>query len=357
MSSSLRILIDARMVTENTHGIGRYTFNLIRGLNQAGHQVSILSHSPQTPNIIGPNKIQGIIPARFAFATPMESIELSFLVRRKNYDVIHFPSFSVPIQMPKNSVVTIHDLIHLYPPSKWTHQLYYEKLAKRSLLKAARIISVSEWTKNDLKTKLEIPFEKVDVIRNGLEEKWFQPPDSKRSSSPPVPYFLCLSNPKAHKNVKTLILACQQLWKHGHVFSLVLSLGGSDLSPDWYLPNEHREKIKLVKNLADDDLFSYFAHARAVVSPSFYEGYDYPAAEGLAMNRPVILSNNSAHSELKGRKIHFYSPADNVPALAASLVKCLTIQDDEMPSEHNISSLETMVKETVETYSKALTAN
>lgn len=349
-----KVLIDARMVTGSPHGIGRYTLNLIRGLHDAGLRVNILSHDETTPEIIGSEFISEVIPCRFRFAHPAETVELSRVVNFADFDLVHFPSFAVPLRMPRNSVVTIHDLIHLYPPFKWTHQIYYRTVVKRALAQCGQVITVSQWSKDEIVGILKTPPEKVHVVRLGLEDRWFQPP----SSAAPVAgsYFLALGSPKNHKNIPTLLKACERLWREGKDFSLALSLGGEDWPAQWNLTEGHRPRVKVLKNLKDGELVSYFGHARAVVSPSFYEGYNLPAAEGLAMGKSVIVSSAEANRELQGARLRVYSPPDDDAALARELAACLDRPGETATSraDHEVPDLKTMVKETLKIYEQAL---
>src|SRR5438105_1697770 len=116
-NSSLKILIDARMVTKQMHGIGRYTFNLVRALHNRGHRVSILAHSAENSQTIGSEFIDQVIPCTLPFASPIEGLELSFK-NSKEFDVVHYTSFAAPLHPAPHTVITIHDLIHLHKPSR-----------------------------------------------------------------------------------------------------------------------------------------------------------------------------------------------------------------------------------------------
>ena len=224
---------------------------------------------------------------------------------------------------------------------------------KQSLKSCRSVISVSEWTKKDLFEKLQIPENQIHVVRNGLEEKWFQKFEAGKSPMT-VPFFLCLSNPKPHKNVKTLLSACQKLREQNHNFNLALSLGGGEFQKDLRFPSGYEHRIRVLKNLADHELLAYFTHARAVVSPSLYEGFDYPAAEGLALGRQVIISGGSAHDELKGEKLRIYGDAEDSEKLAAELLKCFLAPDDfGGPAPNNVPTLDEMVEGTLKVYEKA----
>lgn len=339
--------MDARMVTGH-HGIGRYVTSLIEGLKTRGHEVSILASSDETEKIIGRNSLKHIIWCRLPFAHPAETIELSAKINYSQYDVVHLPSFAVPLKTSPKMVITIHDLIHLHKPSL-AHKTYYNTVLRRALVSTGGIIAVSEWAKKDLNKYLSIDMKKISVVRNGLEPLWFEKGKGGKNEDVEKPFYLCLGNTKPHKNIKTLIQAAENLWDQNLKFRLVLSLGGQDLPENWHISSLARKNIKIIKNIPDGELLNYFQNCLAFVSPSFMEGYDYGVAKALVQGKPVILSRGSAHDEFKGSLTHFYGVADNVPDLASSMKTVL----DAPPSsqfDHNISTLDEMVEKTLQVY-------
>jgi glycosyltransferase involved in cell wall biosynthesis len=376
---SLNILMDARMVFQNTHGIGRYVVNLVQELSELGQKVSILTNSTQTQEIIGASYIQTVIPCKKDFVSPLAPLDLSFALRGQKFDVVHFPSFDLPLVMPENSVVTLHDMIHLHKPAKPRNVLYYNSIVRHGLSRCRKVIAVSEWTKKEINKYLGTPLKKIEVVRNGLEEKWLgSSASTSGDNNLGAPYFLCLSNPKPHKNVITLIRACQQLWNKGRKFSLELSLGGEKIPDSWDLTQEHLKNIHLINQVSDETLMTYYGRALALVSPSLLEGYNYPVAEALALGCPAIVADTSANAEFRGGDIAFYRPPDAVEALGRLLEKALmeksagagafgkknAERQEQSPqvtrsavsshSPHNIISRRQMTQETLAVYTMAL---
>src|SRR5690348_16046417 len=95
-----------------SHGIARYTLNLVRGLKDHG-EIHLLVSSKEAENFFKRETpwVSGYKRLKIPFANPLASLELSLLPHR--YDLVHFTSFSVPLVLPRRSIVTIHDLIHL----------------------------------------------------------------------------------------------------------------------------------------------------------------------------------------------------------------------------------------------------
>ncbi|MBX9765969.1 MAG: glycosyltransferase family 4 protein [Bdellovibrionales bacterium] len=313
----MKILLDARMVGPQMHGIARYTLTIANLLRNHGHEVSLLVSDSGKSFLLASSDWDFVISS-VPFAHPLEP----FLLMKhqtdfKRFDVVHFTSFATPIVPPKNSVVTIHDLIHLRSGSP-LKKLYYRLFLRFSLRVAKQLISVSQWTKTDLVQLMGIPEGRVSVVGNFLDEAWFRSTVSAFENS--KSYFLSVANEKPHKNVITLIKACQALWEKGLDFDLFLV--GSKM--DAFLegqgglhPFTHR--IRFFSKISDDELRSLYRGAKAFISTSLMEGYNLPVVEALSQSCPVILSKAEAHLEFSSPLLSFYGQAMDSVSLAREI--------------------------------------
>ncbi len=358
----MKLLLDARMAFPPSHGIARYTMNLIRGLK--GHaNLHLLVSSAEAKNFFTRETpwVTGYHQCRVPFANPLDALELS-LVIPNIFDLVHFTSFSVPLKLPKRSVITIHDLIHLKEDASFLHKLYYKSVVKHGVKNCSSLIAVSQWTKNDLVQQYKINEDKVAVIPNGLESMWFAdtpavPSEQKfrESRGLRVKYICCVSNLKAHKNLKTLLAACNQLWNDGKNFELALVVGQESLPETFDLNPLFRPRVRLLTKLSEPELMALYRYAQLTVSPSRYEGYCLPVAESLAMKTPTVLSQASAHQEFKGPGIHFYAPYDSSYELAKKIAAHLDKKDKIPGVPENVLDQNEMARQTLEVYRKAMT--
>lgn len=347
---SLRILVDARMVRRQPSGIAVYTTDLIREWAKLGEKVTILSYSSDTAKIIGPKLLHGEVPCRTPFSNPKEAFELSKTRFFRNFDLIHFPSFSVPALIGKNVFMTVHDLIHLKTSENFLHHIYFQTVFRNALKKCAGVVAISQWTKDDILKNYSLDPEKIHVVRNGLSPIWFS---GARVESPQPPRIICISNPKPHKNVKTLIAACQILWKKNLKFNLDLGLGGAAIPSSWNLSPEERKNIRILDSVSDEDLKKLILSAAALVSPSIYEGFDYPIAQALALGTPVLSSKTSAKTEFQSDLLNFYEPYDNAEKLSQLIQHALVAKP--RTSTHNVSTSSHMAQATLEFFKSKLT--
>src|SRR5205807_5654270 len=92
------------------------------------------------------------------------------IVRHLECDVVHVPHlFWIPRGLSCPYILTVHDLLeHMYGSrnaSSLRRSLHFY-LTRRVLRKAARVIAVSQFTKNEIEKLLAIPDERIEVVYN-----------------------------------------------------------------------------------------------------------------------------------------------------------------------------------------------
>jgi glycosyltransferase involved in cell wall biosynthesis len=150
------------------------------------------------------------------------------------------------------------------------------------------------------------------------------PPALAQQPAPIRPYFVCLGTIEPRKNhllllnlwrrmaetqppeaLPRLILVGRRGWENENVLDLL------DRCPALVGLVEERGR------LADAALATLLAGARALLLPSFAEGYGLPVAEALARGVPVIASDLAALRETGGRVPDYLDPLDGAGWLAA----------------------------------------
>jgi glycosyltransferase involved in cell wall biosynthesis len=167
---------------------------------------------------------------------------------------------------------------------------------------AARVIAVSEATKKEILAFGPEHSGKVEVIPNGVEEKFFFEGDERNAAARRVPaplfrlpsfegpYVLFLGNDKPHKNLDGLLAAWAELRISRPGLSLVLA----GVGPGRALP----EGAKAPGFVPDAELPALVAGARLVVLPSLAEGFGLPVAEAMACGTPVAALDRGAVREV-----------------------------------------------------------
>jgi glycosyltransferase involved in cell wall biosynthesis len=302
--------IDARLTYYRTGGISTYTRRLITALEQLDTQ--------NRYTIFQSRKANEPITERFATAklwTPahhrIERLALSVELLPHRLDILHSPDFIPPYRGAKHHVITVHDLTFLHYPQYLTadSRRYYNAQIQAAVNHADHILAVSESTKHDLMTMLNVPNEKMTVQPHGAGEQYKPLPQDEideilKALDLPDYYFLHVGTVEPRKNISGLLQGYQLLLEKLPDAPPVVLVGKRGWLMDDMRPTiEMLEKTGHViwrENVTDEQLPAVYNGAIALVSPSFYEGFGMPALEAMACGTVPIVSDNSSFPEVVG---------------------------------------------------------
>jgi len=198
---SHRIGIDARFYGPLGKGLGRYVQEVVDNLIQINEQQNnvdeyLIFLSPDNFDQFktnSPRVKKKLISLRWY--SWQEQLFFPGIIKKEKLDLMHFPHFNVPVFCPVPFVVTIHDLILTRFPSRrasmlpaaiyWLKQLAYRIVIKAALHKAKKIISVSEFTKQDIVNQFKIKADKIVVSYEGNPKRLLR--NSPHQLTKPVP--------------------------------------------------------------------------------------------------------------------------------------------------------------------------
>ena len=249
--------------------------------------------------------------------------------RRWRLDVIHAPVNVAPLITGVPRVVTVHDLaFHLFPEQyPGRKQRYLRAMTRLSVQRAARVIAVSEATRQDIIRLYDADPERVVTVPNGVGDE-MRPLGAdevaafraRQGLTGPTLLFLGTLQPR--KNLETLLRAWARTagetgwqlvvagaagWHHEPIFDLARELGIADA-------------VRFVGFVPPEDLPLWHNAADAFVYPSLYEGFGLPLLEAMACGTPVVTSDTPALREVVGNAGLIVGPRD-VPALAQALLQ------------------------------------
>lgn len=305
----LRLAVDARVVVEDTRGIGRYARAILRRLaTRDDVALTLLA--------------EGVFPARRRHAYARALGDDSFSIRRDadHYcDVIWHPANGTFFASSLPAVVTIHDAVPFrYPDPDRKRRDHAQQPFLRSARTAKRVIAVSEFGRSELSNLLGIAPERIDVILHGIEESFTPGP---AEPLPPAlrdrPFLLFVGDPIAEprKNFALLYEAFTRAWPQFD--GPALAIAGPS-APE--LPG-----VIHVGNLGDDliagrdeALRACYRGAIALALASYHETFGMPMLEAMACATPVVASRASSLPEIGG-DAPLYAPSDDIEAWSAAL--------------------------------------
>ena len=293
---------------DTVHGIARYTHNLIYwGLrNRPQHEIVVATRNPSRWEPVQREFPQlqtaALTAAPFGWR---EHLEWPPLLR--DIDLAHFTSIAAPTYCRCPYMVTVHDLIPWHFPSSSLHRPYLATVGRWCLSRAAGIVCVSQYSKNDLLGTANVRIERITVIANGgLDGESMGPQAGDRNTlqgwKPPRPYLLCVTNPRAHKNLEVVLQAYESLHDRCDLV-LVCSDTASIREAEAQFPGLYR-----LSGVSDADLELLYQEAQAVLVPSLYEGFGIPALEAMQMGAPLVSSPATSLPEVVGEAGLYFDP-------------------------------------------------
>jgi glycosyltransferase involved in cell wall biosynthesis len=269
------ILADGRW--QGVHGIGRFSHEVLSRLQHC----DILNSGPN------PLSLKNLFWQPYA------------LRKHKNhYNVFFSPGFNPILFSSIPYVFTIHDLIHLHIPGKAAliKKFYYELLTKPSAKKAFNIITVSEYSKNQIIEWANISEKNITVVSSGISHH-FKPDGIKHQ--PGYPYLLHVGNTKPHKNVTRLVEAFA-IANIATDLKLILTGNPTPELEDVIKKYRLQNRVIFVHSLSDEKLAEYYRGAHTFILPSLYEGFGLPPIEAMACGTPVVAANTTSLPEVVG---------------------------------------------------------
>lgn len=224
-------------------------------------------------------------------ATSMRSRRIRAIMRGS--DVVHFPFTSfLPVPPPGIPVVTtLHDVQHLDLPELFNASdfAYRERFYHRGARAASIVITISEFARRAITSKLDVDPARVRVIPLGVDHARFRPSFAERA-----PFVLYPARGWRHKNHAALVSAMKIVRRTRPELKLVLTGGGLDglgELPAWV------DRRGLV---SESELTELYRDASALIYPSLYEGFGLPPLEAMASGCPVAASSSGSVPEVCG---------------------------------------------------------
>jgi len=329
----LRLGIDARELVGAPTGVGRYLFELAdrwRRRDDATRPALVLYVPARARDRERVGELTAgpgveVREVGGSGGTLWEQIRLPPVANRDRLQVFFAPAYSAPLAVTAPVVVTIHDVSFMAHPEwfRWPGGLRRRALARWSARRAARILTVSEFSASEIRRFLDVAPSKLDVIPSGLSgpERFAGGPRPARE-----PLALFVGSIFNRRHVPDLVRAFARVARAHDDARLVVA--GENRS----FPREDPEAIAeelgiadrvLVRSyVTDAELGDLYSRARAFVFLSEYEGFGLTPLEALAHGVPAIVCDTPVAREVCGDAAA-YVPCGAPEAVAPALERLL----------------------------------
>lgn len=215
----------------------------------------------------------------------------------------------------KLAVRSVRSLAKKMKFMRWYSFIGMQKRVSRRL---SKIITVSEFSKQDISRDFRVPLNRFAVVPNGIDTKTFHPiPEIKRKKDTLIVtnsadtalkglYYLLQAVHEVSKERKIKLTVIGTPKKEGGIVNLIRKLGIGNL-------------VTFTGRVSDEAFVRQYAMTAVAVVPSLYEGFGLPVGEAMACGIPVISTTGGALPEVAGDAAVLVPPGDPM-ALSKAII-------------------------------------
>ncbi len=315
----MRFAVDAHAIGRHLTGNEIYIRSLLGGFAEVDRESEFLAYLSEPG-------AERWVPERFAIRyvspNPYKRLgwDLGRLVRTDSPDLIHV-QYTAPLLANVPTVVTVHDVSFIEHPEYFTtsRRVQLHLTVGRTVRRAARILTVSEFSRDAILRAYDIAPERVRVVPNAANPE-FRVIGRDRAQAAvrgrlgfDEPFVLSVGDLQPRKNHIGLIEAFAKLLTECPRLKHHLVLAGKDT---WFAPrvvqaaraSGFASRIHFTGFVSDEHLLELYNACDCFVFPSFYEGFGLPILEAMACGRAVACSNTSSMPEVADGAGLLFSP-------------------------------------------------
>lgn len=320
-----KVYINGYFTKEHINGVPRYAFEIIKRMDKyfkPGEAELVIPPSatnvPQLHNIsiqtIGcirkKNKSEGPLWGIFIYGP--------YVKKHKGINV----NLTNRIEFINNSITALHDIIQLHK----RNYNYTFKLSKKEIIKvkieqfenrlwykikvfikahtATNIVTVSEFSKGEICKNIKFNSDNVRVIGNGWEHIMDISERDEHMDNRIIKnnYFFFIGNMHPHKNLKWIFDEATSMPSEYFVIAGKLPYSIADT-----LQHENKNIIFL-GHISDAYMKYLIKNCKALLYPSFVEGFGIPPIEALALGAKAIVSDIPVMREIYGNSVYYINP-------------------------------------------------
>jgi glycosyltransferase involved in cell wall biosynthesis len=351
----MRIAINTRfLLNHKMEGFGWYTYEIVKRLVANHPEVDFIFFFDRKYDerfIFGKNVTPVVLnpPARHPVLFYLwYEYSVKRALKKHNADLFFSPDGYLSLKSTVKQINVIHDINFEHNPKDVPRRIgnylqhYFPKFAR----KADQIITVSEYSKNDICKTYSIPQEKVTVSWNGASDL-FQPISDneklkiEQQYANGNPYFLFVGALHPRKNVDRLIEAFSIMKTNEPNNNYKLVIVGEELFSKHInlnaISDTIRKEIYFTGHLSVEALAKLMAGAAVFTFVPYFEGFGIPLVEAMKCGTPIVAGNRTSLPEVAGDAALYCDPF-NVPDIADKL--SLISNNDSLRQELSAKGLE-----------------
>lgn len=314
----MNIAVNTRILLKNKlEGIGWFTYETMQRITRAHpeHTFYFIFDRPYAKEFIFADNVKPIVvgpPARHPvlFYYWFEK-KVPGILQRIKADLFISPDGYLSLASNVKSIPVIHDISFMHNPKDFPFGIrnYYHYFFPRFAKKAERIVTVSEFSRNDISKKFGILQDNIDVAFNG-SKSIYEPitgkeiKQTKEKHTGGNDFFLFVGALSPRKNVANLLKAFDHFkQKTKSKFKLVIvgekMFKTKDIKSS-FNQMKYKDDVVFAGRLNPEELRNFYGSAYALTFVPYFEGFGIPIIEAMNCETAVITSNVTSMPEVAG---------------------------------------------------------
>lgn len=328
VSTRKKIAVNTRFLLSNRmEGIGYFTHETLRHITQTHPEVDFyfLFDRSYSSEFLYADNVKPVVlfpQARHPFLWYWWfEVSVAQWLKKNQPDLFLSTDGFCSLQSKVATVAVMHDLSFEHYPQyvPWLTNRYYRHFMPRFARHAARIATVSEYSKQDIVTQYGIEPNKIDVVYSAAKD-FFKPTDAatqqniRNRYTGGAPYLLYVGSVNGRKNIKNMLLAFDVFKKrHGGEMKFLIagSLGWSnDEMKAAHQQMKFSEAVVFAGRINEEELVKIIGSSFALMYVSLFEGFGVPPLEAMKCNVPSITSSTTSMPEITAGAALLANPID-----------------------------------------------
>lgn len=236
----------------------------------------------------------------------------------EQFDLFHSPFFHAPKLYNAKLILTVHDLRFCVYPETYTfkRRVFLRYAVKKSVLHADHIITISDFTKNELINYYKLSPNKITTIHEAVnrEDFYFDENNDKKIDHSIISilkgnnFLFSVGHVEPRKNFVRLAEAFKILQSEDNNTYLVIAGKKAQGYKELKKEIENNDHIIYLDFVSRETLLWLYKNATAFVFPSIYEGFGFPPLEAAALGTPSIVARSSCIPEICGDGALYFNP-------------------------------------------------
>ncbi len=306
--------INGRFVTQPVTGVQRYAREIVRALDHLLCEDHPLARGLEVQLLVPPCSIDhlGLRAIRLKSVGRVKGHlwEQMVLPRHAHGGLVSLCNIG-PLAAPKH-IICIHDLNTRSFPSSYSMRFrtLYRVLQPALGRCTARIVTVSQFSANEIAHYSVCPLDRIIIIPNGHDHtKRWTPCHSAATRAAAGPNTIVLIGSTApHKNIALIVDLAPRL----HAVGLRIAVAGLS-DPRVFATTAAgllTQNVAWLGRLSDSELAALLGDCLCLAFPSFVEGFGLPPLEAMALGCPVVVSDRASLPEICDKAALYASPND-----------------------------------------------